>query len=182
MIVEIVSVAIAVIAALASAFFSVRALRAQAFQNRLQYAALKDQFFSDFRRWASDSTDQLSLAVHLCELDPNKCEPPSLFERRLMLRTRLSTLIDRGRFFMPNRTPEIDYQDQEDAYRGYRHELLDSLVAAYDLATILDYKNEETNRDLREQFVAVKREFVTQAQEILDPRARDREFEQLMEQ
>jgi hypothetical protein len=49
----------------------------------------------DFRDWASEAIDILSEASYLCS-------EPDRSEELLHCRFRLSALIDRGRFFLPN--------------------------------------------------------------------------------
>jgi hypothetical protein len=119
----------------------------------------------------------LSEAVHFSELDPARCPDGSFFERRNKIRTSLSSMIDRGKWFFPNLKAEEIGQTKEKAYRGYRQEILNSLVAAYNLMTALDYQDGTKNRPLRQQIVDAKRVFVSEIQEVLAPAERDKEFE-----
>nr|VFJ49395.1 MAG: hypothetical protein BECKFW1821B_GA0114236_100538 [Candidatus Kentron sp. FW]VFJ56968.1 MAG: hypothetical protein BECKFW1821A_GA0114235_10664 [Candidatus Kentron sp. FW] len=68
----------------------------------VQKRLMREQYFSELKQWADETVSSLSEAVHLCDLDPNKCAEPSFFNRRHDLRVIFSALIDRGRWFFPN--------------------------------------------------------------------------------
>lgn len=122
-----------------------------------------------------------SEAMHLCELDPSKMEKPSFFDVRHILRVRFSAQIDKGRWFFPNYpAPGIGDQKQE-AFRGYRHEVLDCLVDAYIKLNTLNYSDMSKNSEHRSAFEKIKRAFTSEIQKIIDPRSRDEEFKKLIE-
>lgn len=54
-------------------------------------------------------------------------------EKRRELLVRLSSLIEQGRFFFPNISPDNYETKKPPAYRGYRNVALDFLVASYNL-------------------------------------------------
>ena len=138
------------------------------------------QYFSEMRRWADEGCDQLSEAVHLCDLDP-ATSAVDFGARRHALRVSLSALIDRGRWFFPNLREHEAGNDRDKAYRGFRPPVLDELVAAYKLVGRLDEASEAANADLREPLVAVKRRFSSEIQGYLDPRKREMKFARLTE-
>ncbi len=178
--IALVSAGTSVVAALVSGLLSARALRAQGLANRLQAAGVRNQYFVELRKWADEACASLSEASHLCDLDPEKTREPGFFERRHELRIRLSSLIDRGRWFFPNRPMEGIGAHQEPAYQGYRHEVLDGLVDAYRLVLRLDHRHQATNAPIKGPLEASRKAFVGQIQGILDPRARVEEFARIM--
>ena len=104
------------------------------------------------------------------------------FWRALTLRCRhrLSSLIDRGRFFIPNYVPDEVGVEKPAAFRGLRHPALDLLVAAEQLLAGADRQLLKQCPSLRAARVQIKREFVSHVQEILDPRAQNAELAALI--
>ncbi|MDQ3816215.1 MAG: hypothetical protein M3362_00825 [Acidobacteriota bacterium] len=175
--IALLAVLIALITSLTTALFAWINYKREKLNQKIQYINLKQQYFTSLRTWADHICDLLSEAVHFSELDPARCTDNSFFERRNKIRTSLSSMIDRGKWFFPNLKAEEIGQTKEKAYRGYRQEVLNSLVSAYDVVTALDYKDGTKNRPLRQRIVDSKRVFVSEIQEILAPAERDREFE-----
>ena len=173
------SASVALITSTSTAVFAWLNYKREKLNQRIQYTTLKQQYFAGLRTWADQLSDLLSEAVHLSELDPARCPDGSYFEHRNKLRTSISSLIDRGRWFFPNLQTEEVGHSKEKAFRGYRQETLNSLVAAYDVVTALDYTDGVSNRPLRQKLVDAKRVFVSQIQEVLAPAQRDREFEEI---
>ena len=147
-----------------------------------QERARKQQYFSDLRQWADEAVNILSEAVHICEIDPSLCEAPSFFNRRHKLKVNISSLIDRGRWFFPN-LKHTEYGEwKPEAYKGFRHPALDSLIYTYKAIHNMDYSNGEKNKQFREPLVAVKKEFVSEIQRRLDPRKAQEEYGRAMRQ
>jgi hypothetical protein len=118
----------------------------------------------DLREWASEAIDVLTEATYLRDDIDGKAE--EVESVAFACRHRLSALIDRGRLYLPNIRADEYGQNKPYAYRGYRHSGLDPLVAAErvlstgDLGRFIDRKH---------ALVAMKREFVSSVQRILDP-------------
>jgi hypothetical protein len=146
-------------------------------QTQLAAGEQVSAWFEEFRAWASEAIDVLSEAVYECppELaDVN--ETTAACVRRL--RHRLSSLIDRGRLFLPN----VEYpgvgQDKPAAYSGFRHEALDPLVAA---ERVLSGEADTSDFPSRTKaLIHTKRVFVTRVQEILQPRAQNEQIAALI--
>ena len=153
---------VAFCAMIATLWFSRRNLK-------LQLVATELKYFEDFQKWADQLADALTEAVHLCDLDPKQVAGESLFDRRHRLRITISSMIDRGRWFFPNIITDEHGADKELGYRGYRHELLDSLVEAYDYLEKLDGQDRDNNKSIRDDLTKAKRKFVGHVQRILDP-------------
>ena len=120
-----------------------------------------DQWLRDLRAWASEAIDVLSDAIYAW----NEKEGISDSDKSRCIR-RLSALIDRGRFILPNVANEPINEDKTDAppaaYQGYRHTALDPLVAAIKVI-------EHTRPGDRKVLWELRREFVSIIYLILDP-------------
>ena len=139
---------------------------------KLQIMATELKYFEDFQKWADQLADALTEAEHLCDLDPKQVAGESLFDRRHRLRIMISSMVDRGRWFLPNIVVDDHGADKELGYRGYRHELLDGPVDAYNCLQRLDCHDLEGNKSIRNDLTKAKRKFVGQVQRILDPTSR----------
>lgn len=177
--ISVVSALVAALSVLCVFYFALKNYRREKANQNMSYFLAKQKYFEDLRQWADQLTDVLSEAVHLCELDPPSVAGESFFDRRLRIRRILSSMIDRGRWFFPNVVSDEHGRDKPLAFRGYRHEVLDSLVAAYRVLTDLDYKFGDRDRQARSALIEAKREFVSQIQKVLDPRGRQDEFEKI---
>jgi hypothetical protein len=168
-VVPLVSAAIALIAALSSLYFYRKTLKAQDRAHTIAVAGWKQQYVAQLQTWTDEASDVLAEAVHLCELDPAKTIEPSFFNRRHIVRIRLSSLIDRGRWFFPNDT-STGYGDHKlSGFKGFRDEILDPLVDSYRLIGALDFTDKINNEGLRQKLVVSKKQFVSSAQIVLDP-------------
>src|SRR5207237_621471 len=93
---------VSAVAAICTIYFASKNFRREQINQTLTYVDTKQKYFEDLHKWAEELTDLLSEAVHLCELDPAKVVGESFFDRRHRIRTALSSMIDRGRWFFPN--------------------------------------------------------------------------------
>jgi hypothetical protein len=157
-------------------FFAGRA--AERRQYNLSASAFVSDYFRYLRAWASEGIDVLSEAAYCApgradhdEIDPSVC---------LRCRHRLSSLIDRGRFFIPNYNPDDVGTDKPVAFRGLRHPALDILVAAEQLLSAPELAKRRRFPSQRSALVEVKREFVSEIQELLDPRSQNKELAALL--
>jgi len=133
------------------------------------------QFNSDLRKWADEVIEQMTIAVFLCDLDPSKDEKV-FFSKRHELRHKLSTLLDRGKFFLPNVDKDKHGQHKESAYRGFRSTTLDYVLECQNLVGELNYKNQQPNILLRQKIVDMKKKFVSALSDELDPQQFEREI------
>lgn len=133
-----------------------------------------DQYMTNVRAWADDACDAISIAIHTLDADPTKQD-----EMLFASLQRVSGLVDRGRWFFPNLWSDEYGQHKEPAYRGIRQPILDSLVDAY--------RTIETLRTSKDSIhipalVHHQRAFVSEVQQVLNPRRREREIERIKEQ
>lgn len=147
---------------------SVEQTRLAAEQTRLAAAAQASEWLAQFREWASEGIDALSESVYECPLDAS-APTGTHADAVKRCRHRISALIDRGRLFAPNILVDRVGETKSAAYKGYRHPVLDPLVAAERVlagdADISHFANR------RKALVHTKREFVSRVQAVLQPRA-----------
>jgi len=143
---------------------------------RLNAVAFTAEYFRDIRAWASEAVDVLSEAIYAGmgggTVTP---ESESLLRRS---RCRLSALIDRGRFFLPNIRVDDHGANKPSAYQGYRHPALDPLMAAERIlgGTLGRFESPQ------EALIAMRRNFVSAIQRILDPAFLNQRVKQLIEE
>lgn len=173
MIFDVANVAVAIIAILVSAAFSGVAYRAAVHQNRLSASSVAADWLRDLRSWAFEVIDVLSEASYVAQKGglEETSEVSACLHRS---RHRLSALVDRGRFLLPNERSQ-EYGDYKpNAYRGLRHHALDSLVAAESILgddlPLLAFP------DKKHALVGLRREFVSAIHAIIDPQSTNRKI------
>jgi hypothetical protein len=130
-------------------------------------AAFAMELMRDIRSWASEVIDTLSQAAYQStelklassNLDILDCpaEPPFV--------SKLSSLVERGRFFFPNSHKESIGTHKLPAYRGTRHAALDPVVAAIRVLEGTLGKYPSKYRAL----IEMRKTFVSAIQPILGP-------------
>lgn len=136
-------------------------------QHELGLRAWAEQYFTDVRTWADRVCCTISEAIHMHRLDQ---DDPRL---RMELLSRLSALLDSGRWYFPNRFSDEIGLHKPAAYRGLRQPVLDTICAAYDCMRAGEV-------DCSEQLVAVQRSFVSHIQAVLDPGVREQEISRVL--
>jgi len=147
-------------------------------QNRLTATSIAADWLRDLRAWASEAVDVLAEATYTCRKgDPALSSDDQATISRC--RCRLSALIDRGRFLLPNER-ESDYGDHKaSAYKGLRPPALDALVAAERiLGEVMDLFSFP---DRKSALIGVRREFVSTVQAILDPRSTNKTVAKILQ-
>ena len=96
-----------------------------------------------------------------------------------MVMYKLSSAIDRGRWFFPNQWNDEIGLHKEPAYRGLRQPILDHLVAAYDLVKNMKAATDGASVS---DLVHYQRCFVSEVQQVLNPRRRNEEVERVNKQ
>lgn len=175
--INLIAAVASAVAAVASVFVAVvLGRRADAFataQRRHSAFSTAAEWRRELTGWAAEAVDVLSEASYCCEDEAEKAATERLF----ICRFRVSALIDRGRFFLPNIRREDHGTDKPAAYRGYRHSALDPLVAA---ERVLSTGQTGSFTDSRYALIAMKREFVSAIQQILDPEHFNREVAKMI--
>lgn len=148
-------------------------------QNRLSATGIATDWLRDLRAWASEAVDVLSEATYCC---PKDLEIASKEDSALLVRCRfrISALIDRGRFLLPNEREGMYGTHKAGAFQGFRHPALDALVAA---ERVLDGSiSLYAFPDAKKALVGIRREFVSMVQAMLDPRSMNKAVATLLQQ
>ena len=176
--VSIAEVLIAALSLAAAWYLGMRAERTSADQYHLSANAFASDWLRGLRGWASEAIDVLSEGAYAApgRLDVDPMDP----DVKISCRHRLSALIDRGRFFIPNYTPNEVGLHKPTAFRGVRHPALDLLVAAERVLSNAEPEYITQFGSVRGTLIAIKREFVSEIQEILDPRSQNKAIADLI--
>lgn len=135
-------------------------------QHNLELRAWTDQYFMSVREWANEVCCVVSEAIHTIGRSDE--------QQKLNIQIRLSALIDTGRWYFPNQWTDDYGTHKEPAYRGIRQPVLDCVVEAYHLLGEADAS--------KEHLVTVQRGFVSHIQKALDPRKREQEIKNILEE
>lgn len=175
--IESVSVVIAAASAVLGWFFGTSTERATYKQYQLDAMSFASSWETDLRAWAFDAISVLSEASERCTdvESRDKCEALSV------CRSRLSALIDQGRFFFPNSYHEEYGLDKPEAYRGYRHPILDYLVGAYQIIDTEEAVENFGFDNKKSALTELKRSFVSDVQVALKPRLQIKRINRLIE-
>lgn len=119
-------------------------------------------WLTEVRAWASECVDALAEARVAFDNDDGETEAA---RRKRVCAARLSALLDRGRFFLPNEPRENpDDRLKPLAYRGYRNAALDPLMAG-----IRVLNGTEPVTEPSKVIFELQREFVSEVYRVLRP-------------
>jgi hypothetical protein len=167
--IAILSVIVAVAAASVAWFQARRA-------ERLSTLSTTSEWQRDVRGWAGEVIDVLASASYGCAFEADGVADHAQDLRAC--RVKLSALIDRGRFFFPNIPDPRVGKEKPAAYRGWRHGVLDPLVASE--RVLSGSEGCGRFRDREEALIAMRREFVSSIYTILGPEHYNQEIARLM--
>jgi hypothetical protein len=112
---------------------------------RIQELMVFKEFREPLIRFANDSIDTLTEIEGLCELNP-EILGQEFFNRYHNVINKISSLRDKGKLIIPNDFPEKYGTHKAEAYKGFRHETLDCLAAAYYIAISINFQKMAFNR------------------------------------
>lgn len=145
--------------------------------NTLQALDWTSQYFESVRSWASEASYCISKLIHLSLIKDDRLRMEIWFSNR----SKLSALIDTGRWYFPNSFEKEFGTDKPIAYRGIRQEVLEILVRAYNAQPYLPkfYNSQAQKNDLDTQeaydtLVKCQRNFVSEIQSKFDPKDREK--------
>ncbi|MDF1719569.1 MAG: hypothetical protein P1U65_02745 [Minwuia sp.] len=153
--------------------------------NRLNALTWSDQYFEALRAWANHVIIAMSEAAHLSQIVDDDQRSQCWFR----VRAQLSALADSGRWHFPNR-----YEDQvgitkSKAYRGIRQHSLDCIVDVYNEISETPIASVNTNNHVgnyplssKDKIEIAKREFVSSIQDRIDPRYREKQMNDVIEE
>ncbi len=184
--VEPFATAAAVIVAVLAALYAQKSAALQERETERQGRIALESMLIDYHgaiiRWADECLDQMGQAISLTFFDPDKTEGDSFFNRRSNCIWHLSALLDRGRLLFPNEAPDRHGGDKPGAFRGFRPVVLDQIKYMHDHVRELRRVQPEARspEHLRSEMVKCKRQFVTEVQRVVDPRAREDRLKQIL--
>ena len=167
-----VSAIISLSAAMVNARFSNR-------KDARDLVEIRIKYFDGIRRWAEQGADLLSEAVHLCDLRADTVAGDTIPTRCHKLRVSLSACVDKGRWFFPNDETESYGVHKPVGARGFRAEVLDSLMVAYRVLGYFDVADSAEAARSREKLVSAQRQFARHVQVILDPGTQRMHFDRV---
>jgi hypothetical protein len=142
--------------------FARRAEAASTASHRLAAHSAVHEWQTEIRGWAAEAIDVLAEGQYAFASEGSEASPA-----RAQSVHRLSALVDRGRFFLPNQDRDKHGLEKSYAYRGFRHATLDPLVAAL---RVLDGKVGPTRfASPGEAVWEMRKLFVSRVHLILDP-------------
>lgn len=127
------------------------------------------EYFRDIREWSNKVIETMEQCRFLCYIDPNNKSSIDFYIERAKLISKLSTLLDQGRFFFPNKEAEHGLHKLF-ANQGIKHDVLEEVENAYKIALKLDYKKQEHNSSLKTEIVACKKRFVNHVFIAIEPK------------
>ena len=136
---------------------------------RLQALDWATQYFEGVRDWSEEVVDSISTLIHLHQIADDSVRATAWVSAR----SALSALCDRGRWFFPNKFEKEYGPHKPQAYRGIRRRILDFIVAAYDAVPTCPAHDDRSGHD---PLVAAQRGFVSEVQEVLNPRHREEQL------
>jgi hypothetical protein len=141
-------------------------------QSRVALENLRLQRDSDIIKWSNRAVDHLCSAEMILRQEYHVFTAESEYEKaRLGLMRDLSSCVDQGRLFFPNLKIDKHGQDRPGAYQGYRHPVLDCLVATYNVLENNDVRREDAaafEAD-RKNVTDFKKLFISRLDSELDP-------------
>jgi hypothetical protein len=171
---------VSALAAIGAAIVSWQAARqsekAGASQQKLATHAAASDWLRDLREWASEGIDVLAEASYTCKhADMGRAD---CADQLRGCQHRISALIDRGRFFLPNQHTEKVGRHKPTAYQGWRHAALDPLVAAERVVSGEVGSGSYPNREAA--LIEMRRAFVSGIQRILAPDLHNKEIARMI--
>jgi hypothetical protein len=136
---------------------------------RLSVSTCASRWLLDLRVWASEAMDVL----HEAECAEAADSGPASAACRRRCRHRLSALIERGSFFIPDHRPHESGPEEAAAPPVIRHPAVGYLVAAERVLAGAGPHFPVPPSNPREAVRALRRAFLSEIEDILDPRTRD---------
>lgn len=169
---EWVAVAVSASAALFAAGAALIAHRVSTHQREIAREGLRAQHFASVQTWSDETIDCMAEAHALCFAELNRIPLEGYQNARARLIWRLSSLLDRGRFFFPNLEAQHGAHKPA-AYRGLRSAALDHLLGVHRALIALDVQGEKTAAPKADEILYHRREFISAVHDFLSPRTRN---------
>ncbi|MFY7927841.1 MAG: hypothetical protein ACOVS5_03130 [Oligoflexus sp.] len=145
-------------------------------QNQLRERQWAEQYFADVRDWANEVCAAIAEALHLSRYPEIASDP----NNRLWIEAKISRLLDTGRWYFPNHWSDDYGKNKEPAYRGIRQPILEYVFQAYNATHAMEQR--DACKKSLSQLVAAQRGFVSEVQNVLDPRRREAEVKRVLQE
>ncbi|MDK8874003.1 MULTISPECIES: hypothetical protein [Paracoccus] len=169
----VIAAAISFIAAALSAYFNYLSRRTSHTSIKIARFNAQQSERARILSWGQEAMDAIS-AVYILLLMPST---ESFLDKRKDCLSKLTSLIDRGRWLLPNLQHTSYGKNKESAYTGFRQAPLDDLVDVYDILFAAD-SIQECPRIVA-KVMKSKRRFASAIQEKLEPRAVEADLKKL---
>ena len=176
-VVKVLSVLVAIVSAVISAYFALKSKQRFTKSLAIQKFNFQQSYRSAVVGWADEVVMVMSECVTICELDPERVG--NFFDQRNRLRTRLSELIDRGRWFFENDKVSGFGHWKQGAYQGISPKTISCIKDVLYYVERLHYLKKSCNDSQRQPIVNLKRNFVSEIQDFVQPATTYKEFERI---
>lgn len=151
-------------------------------QRKLQTERLRQSIDAASLDWGNAAIDTLArcgVFVRTRHMHPNDAAFLAAKTNMLIL---LSTLVDRGRMFFPNLSPDQKGADKEGAYQGVRPPILDAVMFTYHEIEAQTREGGASGEESAAFIEDCRRLLVSELQAHLDPRRHEKIFERYDQQ
>ena len=167
-------VIIAALSAGISFYFSKKARKETRLQLDIQKAQIKQEYRAELRAWASEAVEAMRTAQAICETEVSGVGSPETEAQKI--KVRISSLIDRGRWFFPNVDTSSYGVDKLPAFRGFRPIVLDALVDVYRSIDVKAQTDTEGDKSTINKIEKSIKMFVDEVQKVVGPTATENDL------
>jgi len=168
-----IEVVVAILSAIVAIFGALISRKETQKQRTLQLENLRHSVDTQSLGWGNACIDTLNRAAMFARTRQHQSNDSSFLQQRVNLMLAISSLVERGRLFVPNIDPSSKGGEKEGAYRGSRPPILDALMYAYYEIEALTRQGGPTADNSGEFIDDCRRLLVSELQAHLDPRRRD---------
>lgn len=174
---NVLAVMLSLFAIIIASYFSRKAKRSTEENLAIQKFNVMQSYRFKVVDWANEVLAVMSECVTICELDPERA--PNFFGQRNCLRTRLSELIDRGRWFFENDKSSGYGHWKQGPYQGIAPRTIECVKEVLRRVEKLNYEKIDSNPSQRQPIVDLKRDFTDEIQKFAEPKKVLQELEEL---
>lgn len=170
---ENIEVIVAITSAIIAFVSAMAARRETKKQREIQVERLRQEIDGASLAWGNRAIDVLNRAAMFARTRDLHQNENSFKGAQFNMAVGISTVVDQGRMFFPNISPDSKGAEKEGAFRGSRPPILDALMYAYYEVQALTRQGGPTGDNSAEYIEDCRRLVVSELQAHLDPRRRD---------
>ena len=170
---ENIEVIVAITSAIIAFVSAMAARRETKKQREIQVERLRQEIDGASLAWGNRAIDVLNRSAMLARTRELHQNDNSFKGAQFNMAVGISTVVDQGRMFFPNISPNSKGAEKEGAFRGSRPPILDALMFAYYEVQALTRQGGPTADNSAEYIEDCRRLVVSELQAHLDPRRRD---------